>query len=388
MEARLREEFKKRVSRCREEAISRNLDALLIIGKGPDRAGDLKYLANHKPLLAGHPTLYNFRGRGFGALILPVEDTSTLIVTTPFYEEDVVADEVRVSVNLPEAIANVITRKGLSKAAVGLVGEDVLPLSLYKDITRLLPNVKFVDVGDLVMNMRAVKSHLEIEFLSKGAEIADKVATALREYIDVGLTEREVATFIQEELSRYGVEETFGTCQSGPKNSGEPMIHGGATDRRIKDGDMVHMEINGKYKGYMIDICRSTVVGRMSTKQKDILELIVQMLEASIESARPGLAAEELERITGELALKHGFNQHHTLAYGGPGTYLGHGIGLGTDEPPILAKGMKTRLRENMVLAIEPGLYHTEVGGARIEDEILITKRGAIRLNKCERIWW
>ncbi len=90
----------------------------------------------------------------------------------------------------------------------------------------------------------------------------------------------------------------------------------------------------------------------------------------------------------GEIALKHGLGANHTATYGGPGTYLGHAIGLSVDEPPCLAKGDKTILVPGMILTIEPGIYRTEWGGCRIEDEVLVTETGFEVLNQYGRRLW
>lgn len=151
---------------------------------------------------------------------------------------------------------------------------------------------------------------------------------------------------------------------------------------------MVHMEINGKLDGYMIDICRSTVVGKASEEQIYILETTLEMLEESVAAMHPGVVSEELEKISGSIALAHGFTSNHTRAFGGPATYLGHAIGLGVDEPPVLAKRDKTVLIPGMVITVEPGLYQTGHGGCRIEDEVLVTETGTEILNTFDRRWW
>lgn len=383
-----REEYLKRIEKCALTASDRGFDGLLVISKSPERAGDIQYLTGHKPGLPGHVSSYNFRGRGFAGLLIPVDGPPTLFVTTPFYERELPIEDIRVGTDLPKLIGETFREKGFHQGVLGLVGVDVLPVSLYLDLKRRLPGVLFVSSDDIVMNQRAIKSDSEIEIMLEGAHIVDEVMELTRDFLDIGLTERAVQEFIIEQLRRRGVTDAFATCQSGVENSGEPMIAGGATEKRIEEGDMIHMEFNGKYKDYMIDVCRSTVVGRVSSKQRTVLELTLEMLETTIAAIRPNIAAEELARVAGRLAMERGFGRSHTLAYGGPATYLGHGIGLGIDEPPILAEGIKTRLKAGMVISVEPGIYRTEVGGARIEDEILVTADGAKSLNTAARKWW
>lgn len=387
MEQALFEEYRIRLEKTRLEASRRGFHALIVLGLGPRRVGDLLYLCGHQPLLPGHPRRYTFKGRGYSAIVLPIDEAPVLVTSTPFVEKELYIKDVRPSNNLLEGIAGVLAGYGLAKGDIGVVGLDILGAALYEDLRKELYQAKFYHADDIVMNLRAAKSPYEIKQLRAGAEIADEVGKLLRAYLRPGLTEREVYNFITQELTKRGVTGAFATCQSGYRSE-MPYDLEAASNRVIEDGDMVHMEINGKYNGYMIDICRSTVVGKATQRQIDLLNLAVEMLEASIAATRPGITAESLELISGEIAGREGLAAHHTLAYGGPATYLGHAIGLGVDEPPCLAAGDKTILIPGMVLTIEPGLYLTGYGGCRVEDEVLVTENGYQVLNRCDRVWW
>jgi Xaa-Pro aminopeptidase len=337
--------------------------------------------------MPGHPRRYAFKGRGYSALILPLDAEPILVVSTPFYEQDLRIRDIRHNNDIFLEIGRAIEGLGLSRADIGIVGMDILAVSLYRDLCAELPNARFFTADDIVMNMRAVKSEYEISRLRKGAEIADEVAKLLREHVAPGMTEREVAAFIISNLIERGVTDAFATCQSGER-SRRPFDPVASSDKIIEDGDMVHMEINGKYQKYMIDVCRSTVVGKIRYEQRKILEAAKDLLEISIAHTKAGVIAENLERIAGEAATRYGLAGNFTSAFGGPGTYLGHAIGLGVDEPPVLAAGDKTTLRPGMVLTIEPGIYNTEGGGCRIEDEVLVTDDGCEVLNIYDRKWW
>lgn len=387
MDIRLLQEMSERRRKCVFTAADRGFHALLIIGKGPERTGDLKYLANHSPMLPGHPRRYDFRGRGHSFLILPVDGSPTLAVTTPFYEDDIAIDDVRYANNLIRLTAEIFAHKGLTHADVGIVGTDILPTALFWDLKKELNSVKFYTADDIVMNLRAQKSPVEIEMLRKGAHMADQVAKGLKDLVKPGIRECDVGNYIRNTLTELGATGSFATCQSG-KRSLEPYNLNPCSDKIIENGDMVHMEINGFYNGYMIDVCRSTVAGEMTKDQERILNICCEMLDRSTEAVRPGIRAEELEFITTAIAKQHNLSDNHTATTGGPGTYLGHAIGLGVDEPPCLAKGDMTILKPGMVLTLEPGIYRTPYGGCRIEDEVLITKTGYEVLNTYgKRLW-
>lgn len=385
------EDYQLRRDRLREVASERGFDALLVVGRSPDRAGDINYLCGHTPFLSGHTSRYGLRGRGYAGFLLPTDGSEpTLIVTTPFYIPPVAVEDMEISPNFPEAVGKVIRRRGLERLTIGLVGMDVVTAMLWFDLQRELGSVRFVEADDCVQSLRAVKSDKEIALLRAGSAAADEVAELVRERIAPGVRESDIGRFIVEQLTERGVTGAFATCQSGVERSGEPYAAPPFSDRAFELGDLVHMEFNGYYGGYKIDICRSTVVGGASAGQQqvEVLETTLKMLEVSIAATRPGITAESLEAITAEVAREAGYLENYTYAYGGVGTYLGHGIGVGSDEPPILAKGDKTMLKAGMLLTIEPGLYRTPVGGCRIEDEVLVVDGGAEVLTKVARRWW
>lgn len=387
MNPELEREYQTRLERTKREAARRGYGGLLIFALAPRRVGDLLYLVGHQPMMPGHPRRFGFRGRGYSVLILPVEGEARLITSTPFYEKEIYVSQVKYHDNVPREIGEAVRELGIEREDLGIVGMDILSVSLYEDICCELCHSRFCCADDIVMNLRAAKSPYELRLLREGAEIGDHVSDLLREYLRPGLTEKEVYAFITRELSKRGVTGAFATCQSGERSEqAYDLIP--ASDKVIQSGDMVHMEINGKWQGYMIDICRSTVVGQASQRQIEVLDTALEMLEQATLAMKPGVAAEDLEKVTGSIAKERGFLANHTRAFGGPATYLGHAIGLGTDEPPVLAKYDKTPLETGMVITVEPGLYRTGAGGCRIEDEILVTETGSENLNHSQRKWW
>lgn len=387
MDIELLNEYEQRMSKTRIEASKRGVGCLIIFGLAPRRVGDLMYLTGHQPMLPGHPRRFNFKGRGYSAIVLPIDKEPCLLTTTPFYEKELYIKDVKYGDDLFANIATEIKKRGLEKSDIGIVGMDILSVTLYRDLKKELYQARFFQCDDIVMNLRAQKSLYELNILRAGAGISDIVSEILRNYLRPGITELQVYELITSELAKRGVTNAFATCQSGNRSETAYELVP-ATDKVIESGDMIHMEINGKLNGYMIDICRSTVMGKIKQEQIRILNLVLHMFDEAVKHMKPGVTAESLERITGKIAIDEGFVSNHTNYYGGPATLLGHAIGLGVDEPPVLAEGDKTILVPGMVITLEPGLYNTGYGGCRIEDEVLITDNGYEILNKSERKWW
>jgi len=384
------DEYASRIRRVREQAGMRGWDGAVVAGRAPDRNGDLLYLCGHVPMLAGHPSRFAVRGRGLGFLFVPTDPKlpTQLAVTTPFYTPGHGVGGTLVNPNIVRGLTDILEAGRMGGTTIGLVGMDVVSAMTYAELLRYNPTIRFVEADDLVMNLRAVKSEAELAALRTGSAFADEVGEIVRRKIVPGVTERQIADVIIGELTRRGVTNAFATCQSGVERSGEPYLVPPVSEREMQDGDLVHMEINGRYQGYMIDICRATAVGTPTEAGVHLLETVNTMLEASIAAIGPGVLAEDLERIADDVAREAGYDGKFAFGYGGAGTYLGHGIGLGVDEPPVLCKGEKTFLRPGMVLTIEPGLYRTPAGGARIEDEVLVTETGCEVITRLERRWW
>jgi len=383
------EAYAERRQRCRVEASARSFAGLIVLSRDPDRAGNGLYLANHQPIAGSHPSMYEQRGRGYCAIVIPVDKPETLLVTSPYYEPNVTIEQVEVDTNLPRGLARVIGSYGLDNGERwGIVGEEFMPVLLYNDIRSALPYCSFYFADDILWTMRTTKDKMEQEILREAAKIADAGAETAMQAYRVGRTEQDVVDDIDRTLRSLGAYNTSLTCQSGVYRSGEPLIRPYATDRVLERGDMAQMEIRGRYRGYGFDICRSAVIGPPNDTQRHMFETVDRMLDAIIARAAPGVRAEELQDAIDEIAHAEGFDGYQSMHFGGPSTYCGHGLGMSNDEPPVLFTGDRTILRPGMFLTPEPGLYRHPEGGLRLEDNILITEDGCENLNTSRRWWW
>lgn len=383
------EQYWSRRQWCRVEASARGFAGLIVFSRDPDRAGNGLYLANHRPIAGSHPSMYGQRGRGYCAVVIPVDGEETLLVTSPYYEPDVTVERVHVDTNLPRGLADVVAGYGLGRGERwGLVGEEFLPVLLYRDIQSALPYCSFYFADDVLWSMRTVKDSFEQTILRDGAKLADAGAETAMLAFRAGRTELEIVADIDRTLRGMGATNTSLTCQSGVFRSGEPLMRPFASERVLELGDMAQMEIRGSYRSYGFDICRSAVIGTPTDAQRHMFETVERMLDAIIAKAAPGIRAEELQDVIDEIAHVEGYDGYQSKRFGGPSTYCGHGLGVASDEPPVLFTGDKTILRPGMFLTPEPGLYRHALGGLRLEDNILITESGCDNLNTSRRWWW
>ena len=169
--------------------------------------------------------------------------------------------------------------------------------------------------------------------------------------------------------------------------SGEHMSppHRLATDKLMRNSDLAFIDIGAMWNGYFADIGRTTIIGKASKEQKTIYTAVYEGLMAGVEKMRPGFtnidAAEAIINKVGDYGLaEHMFS-----------LFIGHGIGIGANEPPYIGETLPgatgIEFQPNMVFAVEPLVWVPDVkggGGVRIEDMVLITEGEAEIMSRVE----
>jgi Xaa-Pro aminopeptidase len=105
---------------------------------------------------------------------------------------------------------------------------------------------------------------------------------------------------------------------------------------------------------------------------------VLEAQGAARDAIRPGVKAGEADAAARRALKRHGLARYFTHS-------TGHGLGIEVHEMPRLARGEKTVLEEGMVVTIEPGVYIQGLGGIRIEDDVVVTSKGAVDLTSAPR---
>jgi Xaa-Pro aminopeptidase len=242
-------------------------------------------------------------------------------------------------------------------------------------IRNVVRPIKFKPVATLVERFTVPKSPEEIEFLQKSANISLEVYEYMLNHIEVGMTEREIELEIAYQTRKRGSEgDPFDIIVvSGERGS---LVHGKASDRQLKKGDILLMDYGSKYNGFCSDITRTIAIGKATKEQKAIYKLLWEAKEAAIQGVLPGMNGKSLDKIARSMIQKAGYGDFFQHS-------LGHGIGLETHESPIITFRKDDQIiPENSVLAIEPGIYLTGKFGMRVEDMIIVTKAGGRHITK------
>ena len=260
--------------------------------------------------------------------------------------------------------------KNMNVKTVGFEKDD-MSFGLYELYNKAI-DAELKPVSGLVEKLRMVKTPDEIAILQAAAKIADDAFTHIITYIRPGITELDVSNELEFFMRKHGAtSSSFSIIVASGLRSALP--HGIATEKVIESGDFVTLDYGALYKGYISDITRTVAVGEPSDKLKEIYAVVLEAQELALKEIKPGMTGIEADKIARDYITSKGYGEAF-------GHSTGHGIGLEVHEGPGLSSKSKTVLEPNMVVTVEPGIYLPEIGGVRIEDDIVITADGNKRL--------
>lgn len=227
----------------------------------------------------------------------------------------------------------------------------------------------------LLFGLTSVHDSAALEQVRRRIALLDEAFETARRVLHAGLTEIELYAEMYSTLT-VGLGAPFTLeCDIG---SGERSLEAEPQPSKkvIEQGEVVVIDLFPNLGGYVADYCRNFVAGRASQEQIEQHRVLEKALRKAEEMLRPGLLAADLDRAVRSVIEEEGFGKlmyrHHT----------GHAFGLTSPEPPVILPGSDGVLRAGMVIAIEPGIYHLENGGMRLEGNFYITDEGCERLEK------
>ncbi|WP_442601783.1 M24 family metallopeptidase [Paenibacillus sp. KN14-4R] len=259
-------------------------------------------------------------------------------------------------------VAKAAKRMGITKLGFEQEHMTCGIFSRYKEVVQ----VEMVPTCGVIETFRMIKTPHEIELLRAAARIADAAFQHILGFIRPGVTELEVSNALEAHMRQLGASSSsFNTIVASGLRSALP--HGVATNKIIEKGEMVTLDFGAVYEGYRSDLTRTIAVGTPSDEMRHIYDIVLTAQLQSIAGMKPGIHGKELDAISRNYIADKGYG-----AYGGNGA--GHGIGLDLWEEPFISQNTDKNLQPGMVITMEPGIYVPNVGGVRIEDDVLITE--------------
>jgi Xaa-Pro aminopeptidase len=310
-------------------------------------------------------------------LVLPVDAHATLVVPrleAPRVEEQPGVFTVLAWEETDDPVALVAQLVG-SRAAVAAVGDQTWARFVL-GLQAALPGVAFRRASDVTGPLRAVKDAAEIDALRDAAHAVDAVVTEMRDRPFARRTEGDIHRELVDRMHEHGHQRAnFAIVAAGP-NGASPHHEPGS--RVIAEGDVVVCDFGGARARYCSDITRMFVVGEPGAEVRDTYAVLVDAQEQAVRAATAGTPCEEVDRVARRVIGGAGFGErfiHRT----------GHGIGLEAHEDPYLVAGNAAPLEPGHAFSIEPGIYLPGRFGLRLEDIVVATAAGPVRLNEAPR---
>lgn len=232
--------------------------------------------------------------------------------------------------------------------------------------------------SEIIDSTTIVKTEQEIGYIAEASRIGDEVFSHLLTIIKPGVREHELAAEISYQGRLRGAEaDAFDIIVASGERSALP--HGRATDRQLQSGDMITFDFGFRYQGLHSDMTRTVMLGTPSEEQRKVYELVRAAEQAAEQAVQAGMLAAELDAIARDMITAAGYGEAFNHS-------LGHGLGRVVHESPgISFRSGTTRLQENSVITIEPGVYLPGKFGVRIENDVVVQKDGCRILNTSPR---
>jgi Xaa-Pro aminopeptidase len=257
-------------------------------------------------------------------------------------------------------------------AAIGIDECSYIQVEQFADH---LPGVRLRDGDSLMQAARRTKLPGEIALLEEASAIAEAVTETAIATVAAGVRETEVAGEAMRTLYRLGGEMAHVATPfvaSGEHMSPPTRL---CTDKIIREGDLVFIDIGAMWNGYFSDMGRTVICGTPSRRQQEVYTAIHEALTAGTEAAKAGNTNDDVARAIVAAGDRHGFADNFISLF------IGHGVGIGSNEPPYIGEelpGAETVvLEEGMTFAIEPLIWVPGVrggGGVRLEDTIVVER--------------
>ena len=283
---------------------------------------------------------------------------------------------------MKDILQPILRNRGLDS---GQLGVDAANISFINAVHRHLPHLELVDGDQLMQRARLIKSDIEIDIIEEACAIGDAVTQRALDETRAGRRELEIAGDAMQTLFYLGGEMAHVITPFVA--SGEHMSppHRLATDKLTRNMDLCFIDIGAMWNGYFADIGRTTVIGKPSRRQQEIYTAVYEGLMAGIDKMRPGFTNRDAADAVVETVGSHDLADHLFSLF------IGHGIGMGANEPPYIGEEMPGAtvypFEPNMVFAVEPLVWVPDVpggGGVRIEDMVLVTESEPRVLSRVE----
>lgn len=295
-----------------------------------------------------------------------------------------------------QMIFNVLKKEKLDKKRIGVLRS--YSAELFDKFKR---KIKIKKIDNIISLAREIKDKNEIKELKKVQTLNEKllkiaidiikkskIKNGLLKYKGKTLTVGFIKQQVKSKAELWNLEFPENIIVSCGKNTSDPHYFGKTRDK-ILPNQPILLDFYPKNieTGFWGDSTRSIVKGKPSKEIVKMHNTVLQAQEKAFKLLKPGIFAKKINDKVSEVIEKTGYKtlRQNSKIKKGFTHSTGHGVGLFIHEAPFISDLSDEKLKEGQVFSIEPGIYDPKYGGVRIEDLVLITKKGFTNLNKLSK---
>lgn len=253
--------------------------------------------------------------------------------------------------------------------------KNALVVDRFERLIQAFQNTDFsADITNVLQKMQLIKTKEELNTLLEAGNWADVAFEIGFKALKENVSEQEIVAEIEYQLKRRGVAKmSFDTLILFGANAANP--HGTPGALQLQPNQLALFDLGVIWKGYCSDATRTVSFKEPTKQQITVYETVLKAQKAAQAAVKPGISAQELDKIARDIITDAGFGEYFTHR-------LGHGIGTTVHEYPSIVAGNDLIIEEGMCFSIEPGIYIPNEVGVRIEDCVYVTKAGCIPLTQ------
>ncbi len=307
--------------------------------------------------------LYFSQYPGVGALIIPKEGKPSLLV--PKMEMERAKDSfIRRVLPLEKKMLfeSVAKEMGKGRMTVGVDGSSIT-MNMKNALQKAMKKIRLRDISQQALQLRSIKTKAEVGYLRTSCAHADAILKKTFSEFSEFKTESDVASFLQYQTFRRGLDVSFKPIVASGKNGSMP--HYEPKNTPLNKG-MCVIDFGVKNKGYCSDITRTIGIKSINKIEKEKYQMLNSVQKNSVASIKENTTC---AKIYGDVIKDLGEDSPY-FTHG-----LGHGVGVEIHELPNLTANSKDTIQNSMVFTSEPGIYYPGKFGIRIEDTLLFQKK-------------
>lgn len=246
----------------------------------------------------------------------------------------------------------------------------------YLSLEKICQGKRLVDISDKIAAIRDIKSSDEIDKILKAQSVTELAFKEALDYIREGISEYELAAYIEYIMLKNGCSLAFDSIVAFGEHTASPHAH--RSDKLLKTGEFITMDIGAKYQGYCSDMTRTVCFGNPSSEQTEIYNAVLKAQLEVLDKLKAGFTGRQGDAIARDYFASLGLEKYFTHS-------LGHGVGIDIHEGTGMTPREDRILKKGMVITVEPGLYLQGKFGVRIEDMALIDENSVKSLTNANK---